>query len=489
MFLVDQLILLGGLLLLAGILSSKFSVRLGLPVLVLFLVVGMLAGEEGPGGIQFDDVSVAHAIGSLALAMILFDGGFQTQASALREVWKPSLLLATVGVFVTAIVTGAAAAFILGVPLLAGILLGSIASSTDAAAVFAILRSAGVRLRPRVASTLEVESASNDPMAIFLTVGFIEVALGQMELGFELLGLFVRQMGIGTLAGLGVGWLSVKLMNRINLDTAGLYPALAGTCGLLSYGTAAALGGSGFLAIYLAGIVLGNNRTTFQRGTAVFLDGLAWLSQVTMFVMLGLLVTPSEVFSVAGPGLLVAAAQILIARPLAVVPALLPFRYSLREHVLISWVGLKGAVPIILSVYPLLYGVENGALLFNVVFFVVLISATLQGWTLPIFAERLGLDVPEKETPAATLEIVSMRDVDADIVEYTVGKGSRAAGKTLSELALPDGVVVAMIARANTLIPPRGSTVIAAGDHIFVVMRPAARSVTDSVFSSGPAAT
>jgi len=485
MFLVDQLILLGGLLLLAGIVSSKFSIRLGLPVLVLFLVVGMLAGEDGPGGIPFDNFAVAHAIGTLALAIILFDGGVQTKLSSLSAAWKPAVLLATLGVLMTALVTGAAAAYILGIPLLTGMLLGSIAGSTDAAAVFAVLRAQGVHLRHRIAATLEVESGCNDPMAIFLTVGLIQVLLGEVSLGPELASLFVRQMGIGTVAGLAVGWLAVRLMNRINLDTAGLYPALAGACGLLAFGVAASLGGSGFLSIYLAGIVLGNNRTTFQRGTALFLDGLAWISQVTMFVVLGLLVTPSRLTGVVWQGLLVATALILVARPLAVVPLLLPFRFSAREHVLISWVGLKGAVPIILAIYPLLFGVEHGALVFNVVFFVVLVSATLQGWTLPILARALGLEEQGRRVPPATLEIVSLRDVDADIVEFTVEKGSGAAGRTLTDLALPDGAVVAMIARANTLIPPRGKTRVAAGDHVFVVLRPEARALVEAVFGDG----
>ncbi len=471
MFLVDRLILLAAVLLLAGIVSSKFSARMGLPVLVLFLGIGMLAGEDGIGGIEFDSVGIAHAIGTLSLAVILFDGGLQTRAAAIRAVWKPSLLLATVGVTVTAVITGLAAAAILGVPPLVGLLLGSIVASTDAAAVFSILRSQGLHLRPRVAATLEVESGSNDPMAIFMTVGLLEVLTGRLELGPGLLTLFVQQMGIGALVGLGAGALAVRMVNRIHLDAPGLYPVLAGACGLAAFGVAANAGGSGFLAIYLAGIVLGNSRTVFQRGTFLFMDGLAWISQITMFVVLGLLSTPTQVLPVAGPGVLVSAVLILVARPVAVVPLLAPFGFSLREHVLIAWVGLKGAVPIILATFPLMSGLPEGRLIFNVVFFVVLVSATLQGWTLPTFARRLGLQEGSAPAPPAVLELTALRDVNAEIIDYAVSAGSDVAGRTVEELRLPDGAIVALVSRNGSLIPPRGATRLQAGDHLFVIAR------------------
>lgn len=486
MFLIDRLILIGAILLLLGIVSSKLSSRVGLPVLVLFLLLGMLAGSEGLGGIAFDNYPLAHGIGTVALGLILFDGGLRTSLSAFRLAWKPALLMATAGVLLTAIVTGVAAAYILGIPLLEGILLGSIVGSTDAAAVFALLRSAGVRLKERLSATLEIESGSNDPMAIFLTVGLLEVLLGRIELGPGLVGFFVLQMGVGALVGLGVGWAAVRLINRINLEATGLYPVLTGASGMLAYGAAASLGGSGFLAVYLAGIVLGNHRIVFQRGTLLFHDGLAWAGQITMFVVLGLLSFPSELLEVAGAGLLVAAVLILVARPLAVVPLLLPFGYDLREITLISWVGLKGAVPIILATFPLLFGLPDGGLLFNVVFFAVLISAVTQGWSLPLVARKLGLEQPPEPEPPVTLEITSLRDVDADIVDYTVGERSRAAGRRLNQLALPEGVVVAMIARNDTLIPPRGSTRIEPGDHVFIVLRPETRLLVDRVFSAEP---
>ncbi|MEW6322180.1 MAG: potassium/proton antiporter [Acidobacteriota bacterium] len=480
MFLVDQLILLAGVLLLIGILSSTLSARVGLPVLVLFLAVGMLAGEDGPGGIVFDDFATAHAIGTLALGLILFDGGLQTSRASLVAAWRPSALLATLGVLLTALVTGAAASIILGVPFLTGLLLGGIVSSTDAAAVFSVLRSQGLRLRARAASTLEIESGSNDPMAIFLTVALVQVLTDRTAPGPGLAVLFVQQMGVGALVGLGSGWAAVGLINRVSLSAAGLYPVLAGACGLVAFGLAAALGGSGFLAIYLAGIVLGNSRLVFQRGTFRFMDGLAWIGQIAMFVVLGLLSTPRELPAVAGPSLLLAAVLIFVARPLAVIPLLTPFGFSLREQLVVAWGGLKGAVPVILATYPLLFGVPEGRLLFDVVFFVVLVSATLQGWTLPLLASWLGLQEGKAPAPAVSLELMTLKEVDADVVAYTIGDGSPVAGRTVRDLALPDGAVIAMITRGTMLIPPRGSTELAAGDHVFVIARTGIRPAVDA---------
>jgi cell volume regulation protein A len=484
MFGVDQLILLAGILLVIGIVSSKLSTRMGLPVLVLFLVIGMLAGEDGPGGIEFDNVVAAHAVGTLALGAILFDGGLQTRLVSLRAAWKPSLLMATVGVLVTAVVTGLAAWQVLGVSLLTGMLLGSIVASTDAAAVFSVLRSQGLHLRARLSATLEIESGSNDPMAIFLTIGLLEILTGSMEPGWGLVRLFVLQMGVGALVGLGMGWVSLVLINRINLAAMGLYPVLAGACGLIAFGTAAALGGSGFLAIYLTGIFLGNSRMVFQRGTFLFMDGLAWVGQIAMFVVLGLLSTPSELLTVAVPGLLIAAVLILVSRPLAVVPLLLPFGYSPREHFLISWVGLKGSVPIILATFPLMAGLPEGRLLFDVVFFVVLVSATLQGWTLPPLASRLGLQEDEPPGAQVSLELLALHEVNAEIIDYPITAHSSVAGRTVSTLALPDGALVALIARDKMLVAPRGPTTIEAGDHLFVITPRPLRADVDRVLTA-----
>lgn len=483
MFVVDRIILIVAILILVGIASSKFSTRLGLPVLVLFLGVGMLAGSEGIGGIEFENYSLAHGIGSVALAIILFDGGLRTTLHAFRMVLGPAITLASVGVLITAMITGVAASWIVGVSLLPGLLLGSIVGSTDAAAVFSVLRSKGLNLRERLAALLEVESASNDPMAIFLTVGFLQVLLGQVELGPSLFTLFLLQMSVGAVVGIVIGLAAVWTINRVNLDAAGLYPVLVTAAGLLTFGVAASLGGSGFLAIYLAGIVIGNGKIVFKQGILRFHDGAAWLSQITMFVLLGLLAFPSRLLAVAPQGLLVAAALIFVARPVAVGLLTPWFGFNLREVIFISWVGLKGAVPAVLATFPLLLGLEGGEAIFDMVFFVVLVSAVLQGWTMPPLARFLGLQVPPPPEAPVTLEITSLKNVEGDIVEYTVTPDSLAVGARLRDLALPEGAVVAMIARDQEIIPPRGSTSVEPNDHVFIVLRPDVRSLVDQVFA------
>ncbi len=483
MFLIDTIILLGGVLLLLGIASSKFSARLGLPVLVLFLALGMLAGSEGIGRIPFQNYELAHGIGTLALALILFDGGLSTPLASIRAVWKPSLLLATVGVAITAAITGWAASWVLGVPLYFGLLLGSIVGSTDAAAVFAVLRSGGVHLSDRLASTLEIESGSNDPMAIFLTVGLIEIIAGKTTPGWGLLDLFLTQMLVGGVAGLGVGVAAVHTVNRLNLNAAGLYPVLISAFGLLSFGLAANMSGSGFLAIYISGIVIGNSRIVFKRGILLFHDAGAWMGQIIMFVVLGLLSFPSRLLSVTGQGLLIAAALVFIARPVAVLLTIPWFRFNWREITFISWVGLKGAVPITLATFPFLLNVERSQLLFDVVFFVVVISAVVQGWSLPSVARMLKLEVPAPPQPPVTVEISSLHQVDGDVVDFAVAADSRAAGRRVKELALPEGVVIALIARNRQLIPPQGNTRIEAGDHVVLVVRSETLPLLNRVFS------
>jgi len=483
MFVVDQLIMLAAILILLGILSSKLSARLGLPMLVLFLLVGMLAGEDGIGRIAFDNPQAAHALGTLALALILFDGGLQTPVQSIKQVWKPASILATLGVLITAVVTGIAASYILQISLLEGLLLGAIVGSTDAAAVFSLLRNAGINLNSRLKSTLEIESASNDPMAIFLTVGLLEVLVNGLEPGIGLAQLFLLQMGLGALVGLAVGYVIVNIINRIHLQASGLYPILVTASGLLSFGVAANLGGSGFLAIFICGVMIGNARFVFQRTTFLFHDGLAWLSQITMFVMLGLLISPSSLLTVWWQGLLIAAVLVFVARPIAVLPVLKLFGFNSREMTLVSWVGLRGSVPIILAIFPLMFGLASAELIFNVVFFVVLISATLQGSTLAWVARKLKLIEPLPAKAPATLEITSLGEVDAEIVEYTLSDNSRAANRRLARMALPEGVVVAMITRQEKVIPPRGSTVLQASDHLFVVMKNNYKAIVEQVFA------
>ncbi|HEV7280765.1 MAG TPA: potassium/proton antiporter [Pirellulaceae bacterium] len=480
---VDAAIFVGSVLLLLGIASSKLSARMGVPALVLFLLVGMLAGEEGIGRIRFDDYDAAHAIGTIALAVILFDGGLGTSVRAIRSAWKPALSLATVGVFITAGLTGLSASFILGLSPLEGMLLGSIVASTDASAVFSVLRTGGTTLPERLSATLEVESGSNDPMAIFMTIGCIEILTGKMEFGLDLLGLFAMQAIIGTASGLGIGFASVWVVNRVKLDAAGLYPVLVVACGLLSFGAAAVLEGSGFLAVYLAGCVLGNKRLAYQRGIRLFNDAGAWLAQIAMFVILGLLSYPSKLALVAPQGLLVAAVLVFVARPLAVFVSVPWFRFNWREMTLLAWVGLKGAVPITLAIFPLLAGIENAVLIFNVVFFIVVVSAVAQGWSLSLVADLLGLRLPKEPISPVTLEISSLQDVDAQALDFTVVPESRAAGHLVKDLALPAGAVISLIARGKQVIPPHGATRIEPGDHVLVVVRNEVAALVTQAFA------
>lgn len=483
---INAAMLLAGVLLLLGIASSKFSARLGVPVLVLFLSVGMLAGSEGLGRIPFEDYALANNIGSVALAVILFDGGLRTPLQAVRRVWKPALALSTIGVLITSLITGLAAAWVLGLPLLQGLLVGSIVGSTDAAAVFSVLRSSGLRLPERLTATLEVESGANDPMAIFLTLGLVGVISGSADSPLALLWLFLGQFGVGTIAGLLVGRLATWAVNRVNLDTPGLYPLLALAFALVAFGAAAVLGGSGFLAVYIAGIVLGSSSIVFRRGIFSFHDAIAWLGQIVLFVMLGLLSFPSRLLAVAWEGLLIALVLILVARPIAVWASVWPFRFRRRELSFLSWVGLKGAVPITLATFPLLAGVPKSGQIFNAVFFVVVLSALSQGWSLPLVARWLHIGRPAEPSPAVSVEINALRQVDGEIVDYTVRPGSPVAGRQLRELALPDGVVVSLIVRGREVVMPRGSSTLLPGDHVFVALRTALEPLIDRLFDPDP---
>lgn len=480
---IETIILITGVLLLLGIASNKFSARMGVPVLFMFLVVGMLAGSEGIGGIEFEDYSLAHGIGTVALCLILFDGGIRTPYESIRVAWKPAGVLATVGVFITALITGCAASWILGLSLLQGLLLGSIVGSTDASVVFSVLRGGGIHLRPKIASTLEVESGSNDPMAIFLTVGLIQVLTNALPFGTGLLMLFVNQIVVGSVVGVLVGLGGSWLLNNMRMEAAGLYPVMATALGLFSFGFAAAFGGSGFLAVYLTGIVIGNRRPVFHRGILLFHDAIAWICQILMFTALGILSFPSRLIQVAIPALLISMVLILVARPVAVFLCAAPFKFNFRELTFLSWVGLKGAVPITLATFPMLAGLPGASLMFDTVFFVVLVSALVQGWTLPAVARYLKLEVPTRLPPPVTLEISSLRDIDGDIVDYFVDEECQAAGCMIKNLALPDGVVIALIVRDDQIIPPQGRSVLLSGDHAIVVLRPRVRAIVDRVFA------
>ena len=482
MFSLNAAVFLGGVLLLLGIFSSKFSARIGMPVLVLFLGVGMLAGSEGIGGIGFSDYRFANSVSSVALALILFDGGLRTSWNAVRLTWRPALSLSTIGVFLTAVLTGLAATWVLDLPLLHGMLLGGIVGSTDAAAVFSVLRTGGVKLSTRLKDTLEVESGSNDPMAIFLTIGLIGLITGTSDSGGALAMLLVGQFGIGAVGGVAIGYAAAFVINRINLDYPALYPILASAFGLVAFGFPAVLGGSGFLAVYAAGIVLGNRLLVFKQGIFLFHDAAAWLGQILLFGMLGMLSYPSQLASVAVQGLLISVVLIFIARPIAVAITAFPFGFKSREMVFLSWVGLKGAVPITLATFPLMAGVMGSDLIFNVVFFVVLVSAVTQGWSLPFVARWLKLAEPVDPVPPISLEVNALRHVDGEIVEYTVAPSARVAGQALRDLALPDGVVVTLLVRNGEVMMPRGATNLRPGDHVFIAMRTRLKALIDRLF-------
>ncbi len=483
MFAIDRILLIAALLLLVGIASSRFSTRFGLPGLVLFIALGMLAGSEGIGGIDFDNYTLAHAFGTAALAIILFDGGLRTSMQAIRPVIAPAVVLATVGVLLTALVTGAAAHAILDLSILEGMLLGGIIASTDAAAVFAILRNTGLNLPPRISATLEAESGSNDPMAVFLTIGLIGLLTGTVNGGVELGVLFLQQMVIGGVLGIAAGALVARGLPLLDLPSAALYPLFTLGGGLLAFGVTALLGGSGFLAVYIAGIVIGNTAMPARRGILLFHDGLAWLSQIGMFVLMGLLVFPSRLLQVAAPAVLISLVLVFVARPLTVLVSLAGFGFARRELTFISWAGVKGAVPIILATYPLMFGLPQAELIFNVVFFVVLVSVLAQGWSLPLVASLTKLRLPAREPTTVSLELDSLKHIDADIVDYTVSTESVLTGRTLRELALPEGAVVAMISRASRVIPPRGNTRLEVGDHLFVVVSQQSRAGLERAFA------
>ncbi|QDS86206.1 K(+)/H(+) antiporter NhaP [Rosistilla ulvae] len=480
---IETLILIIGILLLLGIASNKFSARAGVPVLFVFLIVGMLAGSEGIGGIEFEDYSLAYGIGTVALCLILFDGGIRTPYSSIRSAWKPAGVLATIGVFITALITGAAAAWILEISIWQGMLLGSIVGSTDASVVFSVLRGGGVHIRPKLANTLEVESGSNDPMAIFLTVGLIQVLSGEVPFGFGLVTLFLNQIVLGSVVGIGIGWGGAWLLSHVRLEAAGLYPVMASALALFSFGLAAAFGGSGFLAVYLTGIVIGNRRPVFYRGILLFHDAIAWICQILMFTALGILSFPSRLVGVAVPALLISVVLIFIARPIAVFLCASPFKFTFRELTFLSWVGLKGAIPITLATFPMLAGLPSASLMFDTIFFVVLTSALVQGWTLPYIARYLKLEVPTRLPPPVTLEISSLTNVDGDIVDYFVDESCQATGRMIKDLALPEGVVIALLVRDEQIIPPQGRSVLHSDDHVIVVLRPRVRALVDRIFA------
>lgn len=466
----DYIILLFALLLILGVITTKFSSRLGVPALVLFILLGMLLGSDALDVIYFDNMNIAQLIGVIALIIILFEGGFQTKLSSVKMVAGPSLVLATVGVLLTAALVGIGAKLILDISWLEAFLIGSIVGSTDASAVFAVLK--GKNIQEKMTATLEVESGSNDPMAVFLTISVIQLIVSENASILLFIASFFWQMGIGLLLGLLFGKLGAKTINKINLDSSGLYPVLALAFAVITYSVTAMINASGLLAVYIAAMVIGNSDLTYRHSILRFYEGLAWMMQILMFILLGLLVFPSQLvdWGIIWKGMLLSIILIVVARPIAVFVTTFLFPYSLKELTFMSWAGLRGAVPIVLATFPMIAGVENSQLIFNIIFFVVLTSALIQGSTIPLFAEKLGLTSEGKSKSVHSLELVSIGKANAEIIEFEVGEGNGLINHTLREINFPKSVLVNAIIRDNELVTPQGDTTILEGDTLFILV-------------------
>lgn len=486
---MDTILLVGAVLAVAAILSTRFAQRFGVPTLVVFVAIGMLAGSSGPGGVAFDDYGLALNVGLLSLAIILFSGGLDTRAASVRAAWLPATLLATVGVVAKLLVIATLALLVTPFSWLEALLLGAVLAPTDAAAVFSVLRGRG--LPSRLRSVLEVESGTNDPVSVYLTITLATALTGgAIGVGGAVTGIVV-QLALGAALGWIGGRLLVWIANRVEIPAFGLYPVLILAGALLVYAGTNLVGGSGFLAIYVAGLVLGNRPLTQAHSIRMVMDGIAWGAQIAMFLLLGLLSFPDRLLDSLLPGLAVAAALTLVARPASLALVLGPlgrwaprYRFDARELTLLSWAGLKGAVPIILAIVPLLQRVPNGELFFDIVFVVVIIGTAVQGSTVVPLARRLGLLETPPPEPPLRLELGGAAPPGSGVFDVRLAPDAPAVGRTIGELDLREEVVIAAIARGKRMISPRGGVRFEAGDHVYVIATDAGEDPVPAVFAA-----
>ena len=466
---LELLLLIGSSLILLSIAIARLSDNAGVPVLVLFLGIGMLAGVDGPGGIVYDNTGLTQSVGIICLVFILFAGGLDTHWSDTRPVAFHAFSLATVGVLVTALVAGLFAHLALGFPLEYGLLLGAVISSTDAAAVFSVLRTKNVNLRGTLRPLLELESGSNDPMAVLLTIGIIAYIHDPTTGILDFVVLFIKQMGFGAVAGIGLGKAMQFIFNRIRFSHEAMYPVFGLAFAAFSYAITAQIGGSGFLAVYLIGIVAGAGGYLHQKSMIRFFDGVAWLAQISMFLALGLLVTPSRALGDLGAGLLLSVFLMFVARPAGVLLSPGLTSRSWGERLFIAWTGLRGAVPVVLATFPLIAGIAHADRIFNLVFFVVLTSALLQGWSIPPVARFFKVDAPAERRRKYPLEMISSDGINTDLVDLVLPAGSGAAGKSIVELGLPRDTLIVLVGRNDTYLVPTGATVLEEGDTLLAL--------------------
>ncbi|MES5486839.1 potassium/proton antiporter [Bradyrhizobium sp. INPA03-11B] len=474
---VSIAILLGAVLVMAGILSSLLALRFGAPLLLVFLLVGMLAGDSGPGRLQFDDVRTTYLVGSVALALILFDGGLKTRFASIRTVLAPSMMLATAGVLLTALITAPVARYVLDLNWTESLLVGAVVASTDAAAVFLLVHTQGLRLRPRVGATLEAESGTNDPFAIFLTLMLVEfISIGQSSASHIAME-FIQEAVLGAIIGVIGGRLVVIALNYVALPQ-GLHAPFVTTAALVIFGGSQIVHASGFLAVYLAGIIIGNRPTRAHNSVVTFLDAATWLAQIVMFVLLGLLVSPHRLLSSAGGAVLVAFALMLVARPLAVLICLAPFKFNWREKVFIAWTGLRGAVAIFLASIPMLVGLSKAYLYFDVAFVVVIISLLLQGWTLAPAARRLHVALPRAERGPRRVEL----DLPGQLEQQLVGYPVRPKSLYFRRGLIPSWSKPTLVIRDERILTPVEADPVAPGDYIYLLAPPERAEALDRFF-------